>query len=151
MSFLSLSISRFAEKIFYLWFVIRFSRNNQQSFSTSLMTSGFFRISWINSTALLTVILSITVEMRGFEPLTPCLQGRCSPNWATPPWFWHPPAFPCRLQHSIIGRTGLNHRVRDGNGCAPCTHRHQKLCEAMSKCRIYRWADEIFIFHSGQI
>ena len=20
------------------------------------------------------------VEMRGFEPLTPCLQGRCSPN-----------------------------------------------------------------------
>ena len=25
------------------------------------------------------------VEMRGFEPLTPCLQGRCSPNWATPP------------------------------------------------------------------
>ena len=25
------------------------------------------------------------VEMKGFEPLTPCLQGRCSPNWATPP------------------------------------------------------------------
>ena len=24
--------------------------------------------------------------MRGFEPLTPCLQGRCSPNWATPPF-----------------------------------------------------------------
>ena len=21
----------------------------------------------------------------GFEPMTPCLQGRCSPNWATPP------------------------------------------------------------------
>ena len=28
----------------------------------------------------------IRVEMRGFEPLTPCLQGRCSPNWATPPF-----------------------------------------------------------------
>ena len=32
------------------------------------------------------------VEMKGFEPLTPCLQGRCSPSWATPPWcfnsFW---------------------------------------------------------------
>ena len=26
------------------------------------------------------------VEMKGFEPLTPCLQGRCSPSWATPPW-----------------------------------------------------------------
>ena len=26
------------------------------------------------------------VEMKGIEPLTPCLQGRCSPSWATPPW-----------------------------------------------------------------
>ena len=25
------------------------------------------------------------VEMRRVELLTPCLQGRCSPNWATPP------------------------------------------------------------------
>ena len=25
------------------------------------------------------------VEMKGIEPLTPCLQGRCSPSWATPP------------------------------------------------------------------
>ena len=23
--------------------------------------------------------------MMGFEPMTPCLQGRCSPSWATPP------------------------------------------------------------------
>ena len=22
----------------------------------------------------------------GFEPMTPCLQGRCSPSWATPPY-----------------------------------------------------------------
>ena len=27
-----------------------------------------------------------TVEIKGFEPLTPCLQGRCSPNWAIPPY-----------------------------------------------------------------
>ena len=27
----------------------------------------------------------LTVEMERFELLTPCLQGRCSPNWATPP------------------------------------------------------------------
>ena len=40
---------------------------------------------------------------------------------------WQPPAFPCRLQHSIIGRLGLNHRVRDGNGCVPQAHRHQKF------------------------
>ena len=30
--------------------------------------------------------LSLLVEMMGFEPMTPCLQGRCSPNWATPPY-----------------------------------------------------------------
>ena len=37
----------------------------------------------------------------------------------TPISIWHPPALPCRLQHSTIGRSGLNHRVRDGNGCVP--------------------------------
>ena len=30
-----------------------------------------------------------------------------------------PPALPYRLQYSTIGRLGLNHRVRDGNGCVP--------------------------------
>ena len=38
---------------------------------------------------------------------------------------WQPPALPCRHQHSTIGRLGLNHRVRDGNGCFPQAHRHQ--------------------------
>ena len=31
------------------------------------------------------------VEANGFEPMTSCLQSRCSPNWATPPkkwWAW---------------------------------------------------------------
>ena len=37
----------------------------------------------------------------------------------TPTEIWHPPALPCRLQHSTIGRLGLNHRVRDGYGCFP--------------------------------
>ena len=39
----------------------------------------------------------------------------------------HPPALPYRRQHSTIGRTGLNHRVRDGNGCDPRAHRHRRL------------------------
>ena len=30
-----------------------------------------------------------------------------------------PPALPHRLQCSTIGRLGLNHRVRDENGCLP--------------------------------
>ena len=38
---------------------------------------------------------------------------------------WRPPALPHRLQCSTIGRLGLNHRVRDGNGCDPQAHRHQ--------------------------
>ena len=32
---------------------------------------------------------------------------------------WQPPTLPRRLQRSTIGRLGLNHRVRDGNGCYP--------------------------------
>ena len=30
----------------------------------------------------------IMVEMTGFEPATPCVQSRCSPSWATSPWWW---------------------------------------------------------------
>ena len=32
------------------------------------------------------LVLPAMVEMKRFELLTPCLQGRCSPNWATPPY-----------------------------------------------------------------
>ena len=34
---------------------------------------------------ILSLTLSRLVEMRRIELLTPCLQGRCSPSWATPP------------------------------------------------------------------
>ena len=37
----------------------------------------------------------------------------------TPVLIRQPPALPCRLQHSTIGRLSLNHRVRDENGCVP--------------------------------
>ena len=49
-----LRIFRFSQKILML-FGIRFSRNKYRP-------------------------LMQTVEIKGFEPLTPCLQGRCSPN-----------------------------------------------------------------------
>ena len=29
----------------------------------------------------------VFVEITRFELVTPCLQGRCSPNWAIPPWY----------------------------------------------------------------
>ena len=47
---------------------------------------------------------------------------------------WRPPALPHRLQCSTIGRLGLNRRVRDGNGCFPQPHRHQKDSRYLSKC-----------------
>ena len=37
----------------------------------------------------------------------------------------HPPTLPYRLQYSTIGRPSLNHRVRNGNGCVPRSHRHR--------------------------
>ena len=37
-----------------------------------------------------------------------------------------PPILPYRYQYSIVGRPGLNRRVRDGNGCVPWAHRHRK-------------------------
>ena len=57
----------------------------------------------------------------GLEPPTSRLSGVRSNQLSYKPSFVirQPPAFPCRLQHSIIGRLSLNHRVRDGNGCLP--------------------------------
>ena len=77
------------------------------------------------------------VEMMGFEPMTPCLQGRCSPSWATPPFFtgyfistrgsfplprscWHWAIFPCRFQQSIFATAELNFCVRNGNRWTLC-------------------------------
>ena len=31
-------------------------------------------------------LLWLVVENKGFEPLTPCVQGRCSPSWANSPY-----------------------------------------------------------------
>ena len=40
------------------------------------------------STMVSELSLSYRMETTRFELVTPCLQGRCSPNWATPP-LWH--------------------------------------------------------------
>ena len=39
---------------------------------------------WLSSNFRL--ISQALVEMNGIEPMTPCLQSRCSPSWATPPY-----------------------------------------------------------------
>ena len=56
----------------------------------SLISSLLFRYSIFKEHLSLSDIWSpwvLLVEMRRIELLTPCLQGRCSPSWATPPSF----------------------------------------------------------------
>ena len=72
--------------------------------------------------------------LSGLEPPTSRLSGVRSNQLSYKPIeIWHPPALPCRLQHSTIGRLGLNRRVRDGNGCVPQPHRHQNSSEPFFK------------------
>ena len=95
-----------------------------------------------------TLLTDVLSAIRRYKSLYPLITGKTSyPNsasplmWVTPSMvpfyliafspalFWgsrQPPAFPCRLQHSIIGRFSLNRRVRDGYGCFPEAHRHRK-------------------------
>ena len=62
----------------------------------------------------------ILMGLSGLEPPTSRLSGVRSNRLSYKPIeIWHPPALPYRLQHSTIGRSCLNRRVRDGNGCFP--------------------------------
>ena len=57
---------------------------------------------------------------KGIRTLDPLLARQVLSQLSyTPIEIWQPPAFPCRLQHSIIGRLSLNLRVRDVYGCFP--------------------------------
>ena len=55
-------------------------------------------------------------EIRTLDPL---LARQVLSQLSYTPINWHPPTLPYRLQYSTIGRLGLNHRVRNGNGCVP--------------------------------
>ena len=71
---------------------------------------------WMNFTCF----SLLGVGLSGLEPPTSRLSGVRSNQLSYKPiGIRQPPAFPCRLQHSIIGRLSLNHRVRDGYGCFP--------------------------------
>ena len=50
---------------------------------------------------------------------------------------WQPPILPYRYQYSTFGRLRLNRRVRDGNGCFPKAHRHQKYFVVFRKALCY--------------
>ena len=79
---------------------------------------------------LLLVITSNHIRSgdKGIRTLDPLLARQVLSQLSyTPMGIWQPPALPYRLQYSTIGRLGLNHRVRDENGCVPQAHRHQKM------------------------
>ena len=79
---------------------------------------------------LLPVITSNHIRSgdKGIRTLDPLLARQVLSQLSyTPIGIWQPPALPYRLQYSTIGRLGLNHRVRDENGCVPQAHRHQKM------------------------
>ena len=97
----------------YSVFKVRFSfyavSNSQGTRKHSLLRHGSL-LSW---------------RLRDSNSRPPACKAGALPTELYPQGFWQPPAFPHRLQCSIIGRFGLNRRVRDGNGCVPKTHRHQ--------------------------
>ena len=130
LSFIGFSIiSRLLQySVFKVQFVVIFGRKwRQHTCFSKLRLLSWFSLEnddsnlskRVASCELYLCVYHSLVETERFELLTPCLQGRCSPNWATPPWIWQPPALPYRLQYSTIGRLRLNHRVRDENGCVP--------------------------------
>ena len=63
--------------------------------------------------------ISIQWRQRDSNSRPPACKAGALPTELSPHLIRQPPAFPYRLQYSIIGRLGLNHRVRDENGCLP--------------------------------
>ena len=88
--------------------------------SSSMLTALPCWLGWLDYFQISTVLLFrlVCIYMKSFRLF----------------YFWirQPPTLPHRHQCSTIGRLGLNHRVRDGNGCFPQAHRHRKvLCSVV--------------------
>ena len=79
----ALSILTYVFTLTFLAFWVSFS-TSEKSFLDELFFLSFLLLYSFQRTGHLTFVR--LVEMRRIELLTPCLQGRCSPSWATPPW-----------------------------------------------------------------
>ena len=69
--------SRLSADVLYICYANVFSaplKTNQPELSARIRLSSSFKYRG-----------SRLVEIKGIEPLTPCLQSRCSPSWAKPP------------------------------------------------------------------
>ena len=90
---ISIAKTRFASQIFILfsfqgtsWLAQVGSNHRPRAYQARALAC------WAMSQSLV-LHFSPLVEMKRFELLTPCLQGRCSPNWATPPGVFSAPDF----------------------------------------------------------
>ena len=81
-------IVRYSFKNIYSSICMKFSRYNILVLPNMLYPLSFTNDLALNLLSLYSNSLSCfrSVETERFELLTPCLQGRCSPNWATPPF-----------------------------------------------------------------
>ena len=80
----ALSILTYVFTLTFLAFWVSFS-TSEKSFLDELFFLSFLLLYSFQRTGYLTFVR--LVEMRRIELLTPCLQGRCSPSWATPPFY----------------------------------------------------------------
>ena len=74
------------------YYVLNFASQNHKNsrLPSSLFKSSALACLNLCSFSLIWFVLILVplVEMRRIELLTPCLQSRCSPSWATPPRLW---------------------------------------------------------------
>ena len=68
----------------FFWTLPRVSRSVRLLVGTNGLEPSTSRLSGVRSNHL-SYAPNFMVEMRRIELLTPCLQSRCSPSWATPP------------------------------------------------------------------
>ena len=115
-------------------FVLMFSGDNEIRTRDPLLARQVLSQLSYTPIGLYLIWYLLPVGLNGLEPSTSRLSGVRSNQLSYKPVCSNsirnlsrqPPAFPRRLQRSIIGRLRLNHRVRDENGCVPQAHRHQK-------------------------
>ena len=63
----------------------------------------------IFSGLVISFLLKPLVEISGIEPLTPCLQSRCSPSWAIPPYLFR--VGPWKLNNKLEIHSDLGYEL----------------------------------------
>ncbi len=72
-----------SQYILKLYYIIHMQFSKNKLVGLNGLEPSTSRLSGVRSNQL--SYRPIVVEVKGVEPLTPCVQGKCSPNWAIPP------------------------------------------------------------------